>query len=206
MGPTESKITDQTSSSLWRISKPHPERITSRTILVLLTTGHFVGGAGSRAFLRNHREDIFPQVVASITVEHVGAKDWAIALDGSTPSTGLMEPAVVFSPRKPTFSLGRLSAALLPESWRIISGPALESTSKEYRHRFGMARRGRVSVEQRWAARGLPLPDLTIYLTADTEPFRVSISKMRREPLDSPHGISAFTRAGGKNSSSPPGD
>ena len=89
-----------------------PSELLPRTILVLLTTGHFVGGAGSRAFLRKHREDILPQVAASITIEHVGAKDWAIALDGSTSSTGLMEPAVVFMPPKADVLAGEVVRGL----------------------------------------------------------------------------------------------
>jgi hypothetical protein len=89
-----------------------PSELLPRTIVVLLTTGHFVGGAGSRAFLRKHWEDILPQVAASITVEHVGAKDWAIALDGSTSSTGLMEPAVVFMPPKADVLAGEVVRGL----------------------------------------------------------------------------------------------
>jgi len=75
-----------------------PRELLPRGIQIVLTTGHFVGGAGSRAFIRQHREDLLPQVVAAITVEHVGAMDYALALDGSFRPTGLLEPSIVFMP------------------------------------------------------------------------------------------------------------
>lgn len=75
-----------------------PRELLPRSIHIVLTTGHFVGGAGSRAFIRKHREDLLPWVAASVTVEHVGAMDLALAPDGSLHPTGLLEPAIVFMP------------------------------------------------------------------------------------------------------------
>jgi hypothetical protein len=75
-----------------------PRELLPRSIQIVLTTGHFVGGAGSKAFIRQHREDLLPNVVASVTVEHVGAMDYALSPDGSTHPTGLLEPAIVFMP------------------------------------------------------------------------------------------------------------
>ena len=86
--------------SMAQYLKRIPREELPRSILVLLTTGHFIGGGGSREFLSQHREDILPQVAASITVEHVGAKDFAIQPDGSTAWNGRMEPGVVFMPPK----------------------------------------------------------------------------------------------------------
>ena len=75
-----------------------PQNLLPRSIQIVLTTGHFVGGAGSRAFIRRHREDMLPNVAAALTVEHVGAMDYALAPDGSLHPTGLLEPAIVFMP------------------------------------------------------------------------------------------------------------
>jgi hypothetical protein len=74
-----------------------PRDLLPRGIQIVLTTGHFVGGAGSRAFIRQHREDLLPQVAAAVTVEHVGAMDYALQ-DGSFRPTGLLEPPIVFMP------------------------------------------------------------------------------------------------------------
>jgi hypothetical protein len=74
-----------------------PQELLPRSILFVLTTGHFAGGAGSRNFIHRHREDILPKIAASVTVEHVGAMDMALT-EGSFRSTGAMEPAIVFMP------------------------------------------------------------------------------------------------------------
>jgi len=75
-----------------------PQELLPRSILFVLTTGHFAGGVGSRNFVNRHRDDILAGVVASVTVEHVGAMDMAITPEGSFRSTGAMEPALVFMP------------------------------------------------------------------------------------------------------------
>jgi len=59
-----------------------------RTIMVLMTSGHFAGGVGALAWTRRHKHDTIPRIAAAITVEHVGANAWTLNADGSTtPST-----------------------------------------------------------------------------------------------------------------------
>jgi hypothetical protein len=70
-----------------------------RTILVFLSSGHFAGGVGIRDFLTRHRRDLVPRIAAAITLEHLGAQEWAPQPDGSTKPTGRPEPGAFFMPR-----------------------------------------------------------------------------------------------------------
>jgi hypothetical protein len=75
-----------------------PRRHLPRTIMVLLTSGHFAGGLGAKAFVSRHRRETLPRIAAAITVEHVGANRWTLHADGSvTPSTA-QEPGAIFQP------------------------------------------------------------------------------------------------------------
>lgn len=101
-----------------------PEQL-PRSIQIVLTTGHFAGGAGARAFVRQHREDLLPKVAASVTVEHVGAMDWALAQDGSLHPTELLEPAVVFMPPDASVLAGEVTRGLASGGMggTLLAGP-----------------------------------------------------------------------------------
>ena len=47
-----------------------PRQALPRTVLILLTTGHFHGGNGARAFCRRHADDLVPRTKAALTIEH----------------------------------------------------------------------------------------------------------------------------------------
>ena len=76
-----------------------PRRSLPRSILVLLTTGHFAGGAGVEEFVRRHRHDLLPHVASALTLEHLGALEWLPTADGSgTRLTGQNEIGTIFTP------------------------------------------------------------------------------------------------------------
>jgi hypothetical protein len=74
-----------------------PRRSLPRTILVLLTTGHFAGGAGVEAFVRRHKKNTLRKVAGAITLEHLGALEWLPQGD-SSKLTGQYEIGTIFSP------------------------------------------------------------------------------------------------------------
>jgi hypothetical protein len=75
-----------------------PRRHLPRTVMVLLTSGHFAGGLGAKAFISRHRRVTLPRIAAAITIEHVGADRWTLHADGSViPSTD-QEPGAIFQP------------------------------------------------------------------------------------------------------------
>jgi hypothetical protein len=75
-----------------------PRHAIPRTIMILLTTGHFAGGVGALGFTARHKHDLVPRIAAAITVEHLGADEWAPQPDGSIEPTGLPELAAFFMP------------------------------------------------------------------------------------------------------------
>lgn len=75
-----------------------PRKALPRTIMILLTTGHFAGGAGSRAFLRRHENDLVRRTNAALTIEHLGLEEWDELPSGRMGPTGNREPGAVFAP------------------------------------------------------------------------------------------------------------
>ena len=70
-----------------------------RTILVLLTAGHFIGGKGVEAFVARHKDDLVRQTAAAVTLEHLGATEWNAGANGGPPRlTGEREPGTFFAP------------------------------------------------------------------------------------------------------------
>jgi hypothetical protein len=87
-----------------------------RSILISLASGHFAGGIGTLAFTKRHLHDLVPRVVAAITIEHVGALEWAPQPDGSTKPTGQPEVGAFFGPQ---------NAALLDAAYAgLVAGKA----------------------------------------------------------------------------------
>ncbi len=102
-----------------------PRHDLPRSIAIVLTTGHFIGGAGSIHFVNRHREDLIARTVAAITIEHVGAQDLALLPDGSTHPTGLLEPALVFMPPGATTLEQYVTASLRSPAFgaTFLAGP-----------------------------------------------------------------------------------
>jgi hypothetical protein len=73
-----------------------PRHLLPRTILVLLTTGHFAGGIGARTFISDHRHDLVSQIAAAVTIEHLGAHEWLPNAAGELHATGNPEPGAIF--------------------------------------------------------------------------------------------------------------
>lgn len=75
-----------------------PRRALPRTIMVLLTTGHFHGAIGTAEFVRRHRNDTLRRVVGAVTIEHLGAREWQAGPGGRYRLTGAYEPGTIFAP------------------------------------------------------------------------------------------------------------
>jgi len=97
-----------------------PKHALPRTVMVLLTTGHFAGGVGSLGFTRRHKHDLVPKIAAAITVEHLGANEWAPQADGSITPTTNPELGAFFMP-----SNQALNAASYQELASAAAGPGL---------------------------------------------------------------------------------
>src|SRR4051812_8828605 len=72
-----------------------------RSVLVLLTTGHFSGrAAGGEAFITRHKDDLMRRVVSAVTIEHLGAREWLLGArrelaPARRPGDGGLLPAAV---------------------------------------------------------------------------------------------------------------
>lgn len=88
-----------------------PRHALGRSVLILLTSGHFYGGVGVRSFLRRHHDDHVRRIAAAITLEHLGADEWGPRADGSLGATGNPEPAGFFLPRSRALADEALAAA-----------------------------------------------------------------------------------------------
>ncbi|HUO69763.1 MAG TPA: M28 family peptidase [Solirubrobacteraceae bacterium] len=75
-----------------------PRRSLPRTIMVLLTTGHFHGAIGTAEFVRRHRGGLLRRIAGAVTIEHLGAREWEPGSDGHYQLTGGFEPGTFFTP------------------------------------------------------------------------------------------------------------
>jgi hypothetical protein len=75
-----------------------PKHALPRTVMILLTTGHFAGGNGSRAFVSRHRNDLAKRTNAAITIEHLGTREWIETAPGQMALTGRSESGAIFTP------------------------------------------------------------------------------------------------------------
>jgi hypothetical protein len=88
-----------------------PRSSLPRSVMVLLTTGHFAGGAGVKAFVARHRAGTLRRTAAALTLEHLGAREWNPQPDGRSRLTGHAEPGTMFTPE---------SSALVVESYQAL--------------------------------------------------------------------------------------
>lgn len=78
-----------------------PRSALPHTIMVVLTTGHFAGGNGSRGFVTRHADDLVRRTNAAITIEHLGLKQWEETTPGTMGPTGRFESGAIFTPGSP---------------------------------------------------------------------------------------------------------
>ncbi|KAB8052536.1 M28 family peptidase [Janthinobacterium rivuli] len=79
-----------------------PQGSLPRSVMLLLTSGHFAGGVGIEQFFKRHQDDGLTQrMAAMLAIEHLGALEVLPDSDGYLHPTGRVEPAALFSPRTP---------------------------------------------------------------------------------------------------------
>jgi hypothetical protein len=88
--------------------------------MVLLTTGHFAGGAGVKSFVARHRDTTLRRTAAALTLEHLGAREWNPQPDGHSRLTGHAEPGTIFTPE---------SSALVEASYAALRRSADDPAS-----------------------------------------------------------------------------
>jgi hypothetical protein len=75
-----------------------PRAALPRTMMIVLTTGHFHGGIGQIEFVDAHMETTLPKTACALTLEHLGALEWQKDASGEMKLTGRPELGVVFVP------------------------------------------------------------------------------------------------------------
>jgi hypothetical protein len=81
-----------------------PKGALPRTILVVLSTGHFAAGdLGTSYFVENHLDDYIARTAAALTVEHLGALEWLPGADGEYQLTGRYELGGSFTSPYPMY-------------------------------------------------------------------------------------------------------
>jgi hypothetical protein len=74
-----------------------PLKKRERTIMVMLSSGHFHGGAGIRGWIDQHARDLLPRVTSIQTIEHVGCTEWLPDAGGEITATGHPEIGAWFA-------------------------------------------------------------------------------------------------------------
>jgi hypothetical protein len=76
-----------------------PKAARPRSIMIMLSSGHFAAGVGIEGFVDKHAGDgLLNRIAAAITIEHLGAEEWAPDAGGKLVATGKFEPAALFTP------------------------------------------------------------------------------------------------------------
>lgn len=77
-----------------------PQSALPRTIMILLTSGHFAGGIGAETFLSAHQSDgLLDRIASIVTVEHLGAMEYLPDSNGLLAATGKPEIGAMFAPK-----------------------------------------------------------------------------------------------------------
>lgn len=77
-----------------------PRSALPRTIMLLLSSGHFAGGVGAESFLAAHKSDgLLDRIASVVTVEHMGAQEWLPDANGLLAPTGKAEAGAIFVPK-----------------------------------------------------------------------------------------------------------
>ncbi|MAY37410.1 MULTISPECIES: M28 family peptidase [Spongiibacter] len=102
-----------------------PREALPRSVMVLLTTGHFAGAQGGQAFVDAHLDDeTLGKIAALLCLEHLGAEEWVQGPGGRWMPTGKAEPYVFFMPNIPALIAAAKDAVNRADSApTIIRGP-----------------------------------------------------------------------------------
>ena len=77
-----------------------PSSALPRTIMILLSSGHFAGGIGVETFLSAHQSDgLLSRIASVVTVEHMGAQEYLPDANGLLVPTGNPELGAFFTPK-----------------------------------------------------------------------------------------------------------
>jgi hypothetical protein len=97
-----------------------PRRSLPRSVMVLLTTGHFAGGLGVTEFVVRHRNTTLRRIAGALTLEHLGALEWNPGPNGRSRLTGHNEAGTIFTPE---------SSALVTPSYEALKRAADDPAS-----------------------------------------------------------------------------
>lgn len=79
-----------------------PKKALPRSVMILLTTGHFAGAQGGQSFVDQHQDDgLLDRMAALLCLEHMGAEEWVAGPDGRWMPSGKAEPFWFFMPDVP---------------------------------------------------------------------------------------------------------
>lgn len=79
-----------------------PRAALPRTVMILLSSGHFAGGVGAEDFIARHaRDGLVARIACVVTIEHLGAQEWLPSEQGALAPTGRAEPTALFMPAVP---------------------------------------------------------------------------------------------------------
>jgi len=77
-----------------------PSSALPRTIMILLSSGHFAGGIGAETFLSAHQSDgLLSRIASVVTIEHMGAQEYLPDANGLLAPTGNPELGAFFTPK-----------------------------------------------------------------------------------------------------------
>ncbi|MDF1564647.1 MAG: M28 family peptidase [Deltaproteobacteria bacterium] len=94
-----------------------------RRLVILLSAGHFYGSIGTRTFIEKHREDLLPDVVLEISIEHI-AREAIENKRGTLVDSGKPEATGVFVPFNRAVTDAVMQAMASRELSRVVALPA----------------------------------------------------------------------------------
>jgi hypothetical protein len=172
-----------------------PRRALPRTVLLLLSTGHFAGDAlGTETFIARHRDDVIARTKASVTIEHLGAGEWLPNAAGVYEPTGRYELGPFFS--SPHSAVVDLARAALLEA-KVTEDRVVRPFSPDPRAPNGKRWPG--DGEGFWAAAGLPSlnfitgPTYLLGAGFDTSEL-VDVAALRRQAIAFTNLVLQLTR------------
>jgi hypothetical protein len=86
-----------------------PKGSLPRTVMVMLSAGHFGGGVGIKHFLDHHADDLVPRITSILTLEHLGCLEW-LPRDGEIKPTGFHEFGASFAPNSKAMTTALIKA------------------------------------------------------------------------------------------------
>jgi hypothetical protein len=79
-----------------------PTESLPRSVMIMLSAGHFAGGNAIKDFLRRHADDgVLDRINCVLTIEHLGLQEWVFNAEGELEPTGRNELAALFTPEIP---------------------------------------------------------------------------------------------------------